>query len=295
MFLFIVTNILVMLVGSFIISVVMNFLGLGPVLTSAGINYTSLMVICFIWGMAGSFISLWISKWMAKRYYHIQIQSPTGTYGNLVRSVHAMSRKAGIQDMPEVGIYEAPEMNAFATGATKNSSLVAVSTGLLRGMSEGEVEGVLGHEISHIANGDMVTMALVQGVVNAFVMFFAQLVTILIDNLLRRDDDRGGLGFFARHFVYMALQAIFGILAAPLVMGFSRWREYRADAGGAKLAGKEKMIGALEALKSNYSRLSNPPEESMAAFQISSKVSWSELFSSHPPLEKRISQLRANS
>ncbi|MDH5581247.1 MAG: protease HtpX [Bdellovibrionales bacterium] len=290
--LFILTNILVMIVGSFVINLVIQWFGLGPVMGQKGINYQTLMVICLGWGMVGSFISLWMSKWMAKSAYGVEIVSANGPYAELVQTVHRLARKASISGMPEVGVYHSPEINAFATGATKNKSLVAVSTGLLEKMDKDEVEGVLGHEVAHIGNGDMVTMALVQGIVNAFVMFFSHLATIAIDNLLRKDDDEGGgLGFFARHFVYMGFQVLFGILAAPVVMGFSRWREYRADEGSAWLCGKDKMISALKALQRNYPQLSGPKEDSMAAFQISSKVSWAEIFSSHPTLEKRIKNL----
>jgi heat shock protein HtpX len=293
LFLFLTVNILVMIAGSFLISVVLNLLGLGPALTAQGINYTSLMVICFVWGMAGSFISLWLSKWLAKRAYGVEVVSPTGQYGQMVQKVHQFSKAAGISTMPEVGVYQSDEINAFATGYSKNSSLVAVSTGLLRMMDSDEAEGVLAHEVSHIANGDMVTMALVQGIVNAFVMFFAQLATMALDNVMRGDNDNGrGMGFFMRHMVYMFFQVIFGILAAPIVMGFSRWREYRADAGSAKLAGKHKMIKALEALERNYPQLSDV-ESNQAAFQISAKDGFAELFASHPPLKKRIAALKS--
>ncbi|RLA62989.1 MAG: protease HtpX [Epsilonproteobacteria bacterium] len=293
LFLFLTVNILVMIAGSFLISVVLNLLGLGPALTAQGINYTSLMVICFVWGMAGSFISLRLSRWIAKRAYGVEIQSPTGRHGQMVMKVHQLAKAAGITTMPEVGIYEANEINAFATGHAKNSSLVAVSSGLLQQMGSDETEAILAHEISHIANGDMVTMALVQGVVNAFVMFFAQLATIALDNVMRGDNDNGrGMGFFMRHMVYMFFTVIFGILASPIVMGFSRWREYHADAGSAKLAGKDKMIRALEALERNYPQLSKA-ESNQAAFQISAKDGWMELFASHPPLKKRIAALKA--
>jgi len=294
-FLFFVVNILVMIAGSFLISVILNFLGLGPALTAQGINYTSLMVICFVWGMAGSFISLRLSKWLAKRAYGVEVASPTSQYGQMVMKVHQLARAAGLTTMPEVGVYDAPEINAFATGHSKNSSLVAVSSGLIHslGRDSEETEAILGHEISHIANGDMVTMALVQGVVNAFVMFFAQIATIALDNVMRGDNDSGrGMGFFMRHMVYMIFQVIFGILAAPIVMGFSRWREYRADAGSAKIAGKHKMIKALEALDRNYPRLGKI-ESNQAAFQISAKDGFAELFSSHPPLKKRIAALNS--
>ncbi len=290
--LFLAVNLLVMIAGSFIISIVINFFGLGPVVGQAGTNYTTLMVICLVWGMVGSLISLRLSKWMAKRFYNIQVLSPTGPQGQLVQKVHVIARQAGLKKMPEVGIYESPEINAFATGHSKDSSIVAVSSGLLMKMDSEEAEGVLGHEISHIANGDMITMALLQGIINAFVMFFAHIATMIIDNMMRGDDNRGrGLGFFAGHFVYMGFQMLFGILAAPILMGFSRYREYRADAGSAKLCGKQKMIKALEKLKENYNQIKEEKPE-FAAFQISSKRSFLELFSSHPPLEKRIEALK---
>lgn len=292
-FLFLTVNILVMIAGSFLINVVLNLLGLGPAVTAQGINYTSLMVICFVWGMAGSFISLRLSRWIAKRAYGVELQSPTGRHGQMVMKVHQLAKAAGLSTMPEVGIYEANDINAFATGHSKNSSLVAVSSALIHRMDTDETEAILAHEISHIANGDMVTMALVQGIVNAFVMFFAQLATMALDNLMRGDDDNGrGMGFFMRNMVYMFFQVIFGILASPIIFGFSRWREYRADAGSAKLAGKHKMIKALEALERNYDQLKSV-EANQAAFQISAKDGFAELFSSHPPLKKRIAALKS--
>jgi heat shock protein HtpX len=292
--LFFVVNILVMIAGSFLINLVLNLFGLDlAIQTKEGINYTTLMVICFLWGMAGSFISLLISRWMAKRAYGVELVSATGPYSSLVQRVHQYARAVGIEKMPEVGIYHADEINAFATGYSKNASLVAVSTGLLERMDSEETDGVLGHEICHIANGDMVTMALVQGVINAFVMFFAQLATMFVDNLMRGDDENGqGLGWLVRHFVYMFFQVIFGFLAAPIVMAFSRWREYRADAGSAKIAGKEKMLKALMDLERNYPQLQNV-ENNQAAFQISAKDGFMELFASHPPIKKRIAALKA--
>jgi heat shock protein HtpX len=290
--LFLAVNLLVMVAGTFIISMVVSFFGLGPVVGQAGTNYTTLMVICLVWGMVGSLISLRLSRWMAKRIYNIEVLSPTGPQGQLVQKVHFIARAAGLKKMPEVGIYNSPEINAFATGHSKDASLVAVSTGLLTRMDSEEAEGVLGHEIAHIANGDMITMALLQGVINAFVMFFAHIATMAIDNMMRGEDGKGkGLGFFAGHFVYMGFQLLFGILAAPILMGFSRFREYRADAGSAKLCGKDKMIKALQALQRNYPQLKEDKPE-FAAFQISSKRSFMELFSSHPPLDKRIEALK---
>ncbi len=296
--LFILVNILVMVVANIVISLVVGFFGLGPTMTANGVNYATLMVICLVWGMAGSFVSLWLSKWLAKRAYGVEIVSTTGPYGEIVRKVHEFAQRAGIEKMPEVGIYHSPEINAFATGATKNSSMVAVSTGLLERMNSDEAEGVLGHEVAHIANGDMVTLALVQGVVNAFVMFFARVATMAIDNLMRSDDDNGrGLGFFAYMIIYNLLYFVFSLLAAPIVFGFSRYREYRADDGGAYLAGKHKMIAALEALKRNYDNLDKfddgiQRDSGVRAMQISSRVSWSEMFSTHPTLDKRIEKLK---
>lgn len=288
--LFILTNILVISA----ITIIFQLFGIDNYLNAQGIDYQALLIICVIWGMGGSFISLMISKWMAKKMMGLTIVSATGEYGSIVRKVHEIARRAGISEMPEVAVYDSPDVNAFATGPSKNNSLVAVSTGLLQRMNEEEAEGVLAHEVSHIANGDMVTMALIQGVVNAFVMFLARVAVFAIDQATRRDNDNGrGLGFFAHIFLVHIFQAIFGLLAAPVVMGFSRWREYHADAGSAKLVGKEKMIAALENLKRNYSIQEQVKEEpSMAALKISSKQAWAELFSSHPSLDKRIAALR---
>jgi heat shock protein HtpX len=296
--LFLMVNILVMVVASFAITFITGALGLGPAMSQNGINYASLMVICLVWGMVGSFISLFISKWLAKRAFGLEIVELNSRYSNTVQKVHHLAQSAGIEKMPEVGIYDSPEINAFATGATKNSSLVAVSTGLLNNLTEDEVEGVLGHEIAHIANGDMVTLALIQGIVNAFVMFFARIATMIVDNALRGDNDNGrGLGFFAYFIIYNLFSFLFGILASPLVFWFSRWREFRADAGSAKLAGREKMINALEALKRTYQSLEPkglkiPTDSNVRAMQISSKIKFGEIFSTHPTLDKRIAALR---
>lgn len=292
-FLFAAVNILIVVT----ISIVTRLLGLEPYMTANGINYESLAVFCLIWGMGGSFISLMISKWMAKTMMGVQIVDKNGQYGELVQTVHMLARKAKLDKMPDVGIYQAPEINAFATGPTRNNSLVAVSTGLLERMNRDELEGVLGHEVAHIANGDMVTMTLVQGVINAFVMFFARIVAYAISQALRSDDEEGGssggLGMFAHMMVVFVLEILFGILGSIVVAAFSRYREYRADAGGSKLAGKEKMLGALKALQSNYETLMQTKESSGAikSMQISSKHSWLALFSSHPPLEDRIKAL----
>lgn len=289
--LFLLTNILVIAA----VTIIMQLTGVEGYLTAQGIDYKSLLIICLVWGMVGSFISLMISKWMAKTVYGVEIVTANGPHGALVRKVHEFARRAGLTKMPEVGVYGSPEVNAFATGPSRNNSLVAVSTGLLERMNEEEAEGVLAHEVAHIANGDMVTMALIQGVVNAFVMFLARVVAFAIDQATRRNSDSGqGVGMFAHFIIVYILQIVFGTMAAPVVMGFSRWREYRADHGASKLAGKEKMIAALEALKRNYPIQEKVKEEpAMASLKISSKQSWAEIFSSHPTLDKRIAALRA--
>jgi heat shock protein HtpX len=275
------------------VSTLMSLFGVGPYLTAQGIDYQNLMIICLLWGMGGSLVSLMLSKFMAKMFMRLEVVSPSGPYASLVHRVHAIARKAGLTKMPEVYMYQSPEVNAFATGPTRNNALVAVSTGLLQRMDDDEVEGVLAHEVAHIANGDMVTMALVQGVVNAFVLFLSRVITFAIDQAMRGNDREGrGLGFFAQIMVSNLLQIVFGILAAPVVMWFSRWREYRADEGSAQLVGKHKMIAALEALKRTYPALAKS-EGSVEVMQISAKGAWSELFSSHPPLDKRIKALQA--
>lgn len=295
--LFLLVNMLVIVVGATAITLLMNLFGLDPYMTEHGINYGSLMIICLVWGMAGSFVSLMLSKFMAKRMFRLQMLDPRGPQGDLVRRVHDLASRAGLNKMPEVAIYQSPEVNAFATGPSRNNSLVAVSTGLLQNMNSDEAEGVLAHEVAHIANGDMVTMALVQGVVNAFVIFFSRLVTMMIDRFLRKNDGPG-LGLFGYIMLNNLFHILFGILASPVVFGFSRWREYRADFGGAQLAGKHKMIAALEALKRTIDRAevqgSNPQvnDSSVRTMKISSKSKTAELFSTHPSLDKRIEALK---
>ena len=302
--LFILVNILVMTVSVFVIGLIANFFGvdLSHSTADGGINYSGLMIICLVWGMAGSIVSLFLSKFMAKRMFKLQMLDERGANGELVRKVYELAQRAGLSKMPEVGIYHSPEINAFATGATRNNSLVAVSSGLLQNMSSDEAEGVLAHEVAHIANGDMVTLALVQGVVNAFVMFFARVVAMLVNQALRKNDGPG-LGPFAYMFLIIFFQILFGILASPIVFAFSRWREYRADSGGAQLAGKHKMIAALEALQRTIDRAevapvgatqggAQPNDASVRTMKISSKSKYSELFSTHPPLAKRIAALK---
>jgi heat shock protein HtpX len=262
-------------------------------LTSNGLNLTSLIIFGGIIGFGGAFFSLAISKWQAKKFMGVQLITTPRTEEEawLVSTVQRQAKQAGI-GMPEVGIFEAPEPNAFATGARRDAALVAVSTGLLRRMRRDEVEAVLGHEVSHVANGDMVTQTLLMGVLNTFVFVFSRIIGSIIDNLLRGNRDRSGgpgIGFFIGSFV---AQIVLGLLANMIVMWFSRRREFRADEGGASLATRQSMIGALEALQ----RASAPhmPEQ-MAAFGISaSKASGLRaLFMTHPPLEDRIAALRA--
>ncbi|MDC9728539.1 MAG: protease HtpX [Methyloprofundus sp.] len=283
--LFLATNIAIMAV----ISIVFSLLGLNGILDAQGVdlNLNALLVMSAVIGMTGSFISLAISKWSAKRAMgvHVIEQAQNQTEQWLVSIVAKQAREAGI-DMPEVGIFQSPDANAFATGMTKNSSLVAVSTGLLHAMSQDEVEAVVGHEISHVANGDMVTMALMQGVVNTFVYFFATIIGHTVDRLIFKNEEGHGIAYFITQLV---AQIVLSFLASMLVAWFSRYREFKADVGGAHLAGKEKMIGALRALQRAHE-----PEElpgQLAAFAINgSEVK--KLFMSHPPLEERIAALQ---
>lgn len=282
--LFLITNILVMT----LISIIISATGLEQQL---GNRYAFLLVFCFLWGGIGSFVSLRLSKWMAKRSMGLVPVQRGSQHAFLLSLVEDFAQREQIKT-PEVYIYPSDELNAFATGPSRNNSLVAVSQGLLRDFDRAEVEGVVAHEVAHIANGDMVTMALVQGVVNAFVMFIARVAAMAIDNFLRSDDDGEGLGYFAYIAVVSILQVIFGLLTAPVVAGFSRWREYRADAGGAKLAGSDKMIAALRALQDHASieRLDNS-QPALKAMKISGGGLIS-LLSTHPPLEDRIEALK---
>ncbi len=288
-FLFVLTNIAVLVV----INITLRLLGVDRILDqSGGINFRALMVFSAIVGFSGSIISLLMSKWMAKMSVGAQIieepQDPTERW--LVETVRRQAQAAGI-GMPEVAIYDAPDVNAFATGWNRNEALVAVSTGLLHSMSKDEAEAVLGHEITHVANGDMVTLALIQGVVNTFVVFFSKIVGILVDRVLLKNDERNGPGIGA-FVAEIAAQIVLGILASMIVMWFSRQREFRADAGGAQLAGRQKMIAALERLKLNHEQAAAMPQN-MSAMAISSGGGFSRLFMTHPPLEERIEALRA--
>lgn len=282
-FLFLLTNLAVMLVLGIVLSIVMSVLGISH--RSLG----GILVISTVFGFGGSFISLFMSKWMAKKSTgaHVIEQPRSETEQWLVSTVAAQAKKAGIA-MPEVAIYNSPEMNAFATGPSKNNSLVAVSTGLLHNMNQDQAEAVLAHEVSHIANGDMVTLTLIQGVVNTFVIFMAKVLAGIVDNFLNSDEEEGGSSW--TYFLFdMIFQMLFGVLASVIVAYYSRKREFSADAGAAKLVGADKMRSALERLKQNHpSQL----EGSMMAFGIASGKGVAELFSSHPPLDERINALR---
>lgn len=286
-FLFLATNVAILVV----VSIVFNVLGLSGTLDAQGIdlNLNALLVMSAIIGMSGSVISLAMSKWSAKRAMgvHVIEQPQNQTEQWLIDIVAKQARQEGI-GMPEVGIFQTPEANAFATGMSKNSALVAVSSGLLQNMNADEVEAVVGHEISHVANGDMVTMALMQGVVNTFVFFFATIIGHLVDRVVFKTERGYGPAYYITQ---IAAQIVLGILASMLVMWFSRYREFKADAGGAKLAGREKMIGALRALQRGHEAEDLPGQ--LAAFGINGS-GVSKLFMSHPPLEERIAALQNN-
>ena len=286
--LFLATNLAVML----LLTLVLNVLGAFGVRLG---NQGGLLVMATLLGFGGALFSLAISKWSAKRMTGMALVDPANPDGEAQRWIIGIVRKqaeaAGI-GMPEVGIYEAPESNAFATGPSRNKALVAVSTGLLRAMDRDQAEAVIGHEITHVANGDMVTMALIQGVVNTFVIYLSRVVGRVIDATLsgNRDSARPGWSYYL---IVMALDMVFGLFAQVIVMWFSRWREFRADAGGARLAGRGKMISALEALGRTHGENTLPRQ--IAAFGISGAVAHGlqGLFRSHPPLEERIARLRA--
>jgi len=284
--LFLITNLAIV----FVLSIVLNLLGVGPMLDQQGLNLTSLVIFAAVFGFGGAFISLAISKWTAKRLTGARvIDQPSGELESwLVETVRGQARQAGVA-MPEVAIYDAPDVNAFATGMRRNSSLVAVSTGLLRTMNRQEAEAVLAHEISHVANGDMVTMALIQGVVNTFVIVASRIAGYVVDRVVFRTERGHGPGFFITSII---AQMVFGVLASIIVFWFSRQREFRADAGAAGIVGREKMIAALEALRRGAGTPHLPDQ--MAAFGISGSVGGGlkRLFMTHPPLEERIEALR---
>jgi heat shock protein HtpX len=279
------------------LSIVLHLLGVGNYITAQGINLPSLAVFCLVWGMGGAFISLLLSKVMVKWMMGVKIiENPQSSSEPVVRKLYEMlrrsSERAGLDKIPELGIYDSPELNAFATGPSRRRSLVAVSTGLLHSMDDNEVEGVIGHEVAHIANGDMITMTLLQGVVNALIMFVARIIAFAVASRAERESSRQML-----HFVtVIACELILGIFGVMITAWFSRKREFRADAASAKYVGREKMIAALQALQSR-SRVYDEAHPSMQAFKISSakKSGFLSLFMTHPPLEDRINALRTAS
>jgi heat shock protein HtpX len=285
-FYFLVTNLAIVLV----LSITMRLLGVEPFLNANGLNLNSLLIFAAVMGFGGAFISLAISKWSAKQMSGaVTIETPkTPDEIWLMNIVKKQSQAAGIQ-MPEVAIFNSPVVNAFATGMSRNSSLVAVSSGLLEMMTKDEAEAVIGHEISHIANGDMVTLTLIQGVVNTFVLFFSRVIGYTVDKVVFKTRQGTGPAFFITMIIS---ELLLGVLASVVVMWFSRQREYRADFGGAQLAGKEKMIAALQRLKTQYETSALP--KSIAALGISGEqgIGLKELFSTHPSLDDRIARLQ---
>ncbi len=284
--LFMITNLAIV----FVLSIVLNLLGVGPMLDQQGLNMGSLIIFAAVFGFGGSLISLAISKWTAKRMTGARvITDPSSELERwLVETVRRQAMKSNI-GMPEVAIYDAPDPNAFATGMNRNNALVAVSTGLLRVMDRNEVEGVLAHEVSHVANGDMITLALIQGVVNTFVIVASRVVGYLVDRVIFKTERGHGPGFFITS---MIAQLVFGVLASIVVCWFSRQREFRADAGAAAISGREKMVSALQRLRMTAGQPHLPDQ--MAAFGISGPVGGGlkKLFMTHPPLEERIEALR---
>ena len=286
--LFLATNLAVVV----LLGIILRLIGFEGILDAQGVdlNLGALLVFAAVVGFTGAFISLAMSKWTAKRMMGVRVinQPANGAESWLVNTVRQQAQLAGI-GMPEVGIFDSPEPNAFATGARRDASLVAVSTGLLASMSQKEAEAVLAHEVSHVANGDMVTLTLIQGVVNTFVIFLARVVGHTVDRVVFKTEEGHGPAFWITTIV---AEIIFGLLATVIVMHFSRQREFRADAGGARLAGREHMINALERLRQRHA---GPLPDKMAAFGISGGGAggWKKLFMTHPPLEDRIAALKA--
>ena len=286
-FLFVVTNLAILLV----LSVTARILGIDRIMGANGLNMGALLMFAALFGFGGSLISLAMSKWIAKKSVgaHVIEQPSNAVEQWLVETVRRQAQQAGI-GMPEVAIYDAPEINAFATGANRNNALVAVSTGLLNNMSRDEAEAVLGHEVSHVANGDMITLTLIQGVVNTFVIFISRVIGNFVDRAVFKNENGPGIAYFVTSIV---AELVLGILASIIVMWFSRQREFRADAGGATLAGRDKMIAALQRLKANHEATTLP--QGAQAFGISGKATGglARLFTTHPPLDERIEALRA--
>ena len=286
--LLIITNVLVMVT----IGIVLSILPIGSYIQADGsLNLMTLLVFSAVIGFTGAFISLAMSRWMAKMMMGVKVikenESLSYVERDLLEKVHRLSRSAGLTKMPEVGIYQSNEINAFATGPSKSKSLVAVSTGLLQEMDDDAIEGVLAHEVAHIANGDMVTMTLLQGVVNTFVVFFARIAAWAVSKFVRED-----IAPIVHFIAVIVFQILFSILGSIVVLAYSRYREYHADNGGADLAGKDKMIHALHSLK-NYTNRVNSEQASISTLKINNKKGASLLFSSHPDLNERIRRLEA--
>jgi heat shock protein HtpX len=285
-FLFMAVNLLILVT----LSITLNLLGVQPYLTRSGIDYHALMMFCLVWGMGGAFISLGLSRIMAKWMMGVKVIDPAHAQGEaaeLVAMVHRLAAAAGLPAMPEVGVYDSPEVNAFATGPTKSRALVAVSSGILSAMDRTELEGVLGHEITHVANGDMVTMTLIQGIVNAFVMFLARVIGFFVSQQVKEENRR-----WVNFLVVMALEILLSFLGMMIVAFFSRSREFRADAGSARLAGREKMIAALERLQRTYEPVDSH-DRAMATLKIAGQSGgFMALLSTHPPLAARIAALK---
>jgi len=286
--LFLATNLAIVV----LLGIVLRMLGLESILDAQGVNLDlgKLLAFAAVVGFMGSFVSLAISKWTAKRMMGVRVitQPANSMESWLVNTVQRQAKQAGI-GMPEVGVFDSPQPNAFATGARRDASLVAVSTGLLNSMSQQEAEAVLAHEVSHVANGDMVTLALIQGVVNTFVIFLARIIGHTVDRVVFRNEEGHGPAFWVTTII---AELVLGLFATMIVMWFSRQREFRADAGGAKLAGRQSMIGALERLQQRHA---GPLPDKMAAFGIAGGLGsgLKRLFMTHPPLEERIAALRA--
>jgi heat shock protein HtpX len=281
------------------ISVILSFFHVQPFLQSHGISYRDLLLFCTIWGFGGAFISLGLSRMMAKWMMGVKVidpntRDPQGK--DLIHVVYTLARAANLPAMPEVGIYESPEINAFATGPSRRRSLVAVSRGLLNRMSQDELEGVLGHEIAHVANGDMVTMTLMQGVINAFVMFLARVLAFALSGIGNKNNQRSSSGSYGTYYVLVfVFELVFMLLGMLVIAAYSRYREFRADRGGAKLAGKGNMISALEALKRTQEIVDERAQKpAYQSFKISNpkRHGIKQLFSTHPPLEVRIERLK---
>jgi heat shock protein HtpX len=294
--LFVAVNLLVILV----VSLLVNLLGIRPYLNARGVDYVALLEFCALFGFAGSLISLSMSRWTAKMMMRVELINPDHPQGaaesRIVEMVRNLVRKAELPALPEIGVYESPEINAFATGPSKRRALLAISSGLLNAMDDDAVEGVIGHELSHVANGDMVTMTLLQGVVNTFVMFLSYVIAFAIDNAMRSRDSEergGGLGYFSQMILIWVLESALMFLASPIIYAYSRWREYRADAGSARLTARETMIHALESLK-RATQVEDNRAPALSSFKINGRGHglMALLFSTHPPIDARIEALR---